>query len=71
MACYTGAAPSVNVVFTLRVNGVGSGLTCTIAAGQKVGSGTGTASWAAGSVLDVATPAAGTPGKPGSFAIFN
>jgi hypothetical protein len=68
MRCYMAQADNVNQTFTLRVNGTNSTLTCTILAGQTSGVGTGTATWTAGSFLDVATPG-GVPGKPGTFSI--
>jgi hypothetical protein len=69
MRCFIETAPNANITFTLRVNQGSTGLTCTINSGQTSGSGSGLATWAAGSVLDVLVPSANVPGKPGSFAI--
>jgi len=69
MRCFIESAPAANITFTLRKNGANTALTCTIPSGQTSGSGTGTATWVAGDLLDVQAPAANTPGKIGSFAI--
>jgi hypothetical protein len=69
MRCFSEDAPAVNITFTLRKNGADTALTCTILAGQTSGSGSGSASWVAGDLLDVRAPAAGMPNKIASFAI--
>jgi hypothetical protein len=67
MRCAIGIAPAQNLTYTFRVNGANTGLTCTILAGQTLGTGTGTATIAPGSRIDIASPAAGNPGAGGSF----
>ena len=69
MRCHVAVAGGSTNVFTFRVNGVNTTLTCTITAGQTNGSGTGSVSVAAGDLLDVATPAANTTAQPASFAV--
>src|SRR5581483_7758718 len=69
MRCWVQTAPAANITFTLRVNGANAGLSCTINAGSTSGSGSGSASVSAGDLVDVATPSASTPGKPGTFAV--
>ena len=44
-------------------------LACTIPAGLTKGVGTDSVAFTSGDLLDVKTPASGTPGKPGSFSV--
>jgi len=69
MRCHVAVAAAGSTTYTLRVNGGNSTLTCTIAGGQTNGSGSGSVTVSAGDSVDVATPGAGTPGQPASFAV--
>jgi hypothetical protein len=71
MGCYQNGTSINNVTYTLRKNGANTTLTCTILAGAKTGSGVSASGvpFVTGDLLDVATPAANTPGVQGSFTV--
>ena len=71
MACYINSTAAPALTFTVKVNLANTTLTCTIPAGQRSGTstGSGSATVAAGDLFDVATPSAGVPSVGGSFAI--
>jgi hypothetical protein len=73
MACYINSITHPALTFTIKINfgAVGSTLNCTIPANTRSGScgGCGSATVVAGDVVDVATPASGTPSVAGSFAL--
>jgi hypothetical protein len=69
MRCFMNGTASVSLTFTFRDNGANTGLSCTIAAGATTGTGTGSATVAPGDLVDVATPAANTPGQFGSMTV--
>ena len=71
MRCFIAKGPGANITFTLRDNAASTTLTCTVEEEKTTGIGTGTTTVKAGDLVDVATPAAGTPGADASFLSAN
>jgi hypothetical protein len=69
LRCYQGATALVALTYTLRVNGANTSLTCTVPILSKQGLGTGSVAFAAGDLIDIATPPLLGVLKPGSFAL--
>ena len=68
-SCAITKANGAQRVFTLRLNGADSSLTCTIPQGAVKGSGTGSVSLSAGDLVDVKAPATMDSGTAGSVAV--
>ena len=69
MTCFQNGTSKEALTYTLRENASNTTLACTIPAGLTKGVGTGSVAFTSGDLLDVKTPASGTPGKPGSFSV--
>jgi hypothetical protein len=70
MTCFQDGTSTSAGTYTLRKNGANTTLTCSIAAGKTTGTGSSSGvAFASGDLLDVETPARGTPALQGSFSV--